>query len=200
MHPRTQAIWGDIWKPTVEKSPTNATSVTMPLLGQVIWGHIWIHTVEKSRRNATNVIMPLIVQAIWVNIWKCTVEKSQTNAINVTRLLPMHIIWGHICKHTVEKSQTNATNVTMPLLLQAIWGDIWKHTVERKCYFICRYPLPIVTNKHCCFWHLYIHCCLADVLGSGFLQLRKKMSGQIGRSSECYSALCTRFRRKMVYS
>ena len=40
MHPLMQAIWGHIWKHTVEKSQTNATSVTMLLLGQTSWEHI----------------------------------------------------------------------------------------------------------------------------------------------------------------
>ena len=95
------AIWGLIWKRTVEKSQTNATNVNMHPVMQALWGHIWKHTVEKSQTNATNVTMPLLRQAIWGNIWK----------------------------RTVEKSQTNATNVTLPLLVQAIWGHIWKRTV-----------------------------------------------------------------------
>ena len=47
MHSIRQAIWGDVWKSTVEKSQTSATSVNMHHLGQAIWGHIWKHTVEK---------------------------------------------------------------------------------------------------------------------------------------------------------
>ena len=90
-----------------------------------IWGHIWKRTVEKRPTNATNVIMPLLRQAIWGDIWKHTVEKSQTNAPNVTLHPLRQSIWGHIWKHTVEKSQTNATNVTLPLLRQSIWGHIW---------------------------------------------------------------------------
>ena len=54
----------------------------MPLLRQAIWGHIWKHTVEKSQRNATNVTLPLLGQALWGDILKHTVEKSQTNATN----------------------------------------------------------------------------------------------------------------------
>ena len=36
-----EAIWGYIWKHTVEKSQTNVTDVTMPLLMQAIWGDTW---------------------------------------------------------------------------------------------------------------------------------------------------------------
>ena len=57
MLPIMHAIWGDIWKGTVEKSQTNAANVTMPPHGQAIWGDIWKHTVKKSQTNATSVIM-----------------------------------------------------------------------------------------------------------------------------------------------
>ena len=116
MHLLIQAIWGAIWKHTVEKSQTNATNVTLPLLRQAIWGDIWKHTVEKSQTNATNVTLHPLMQALWGHIWKRTVEKSQTNATNVTLHPLRQAIWGHIWKHTVEKSQTNAINVTLPLL------------------------------------------------------------------------------------
>ena len=112
------------------KNQTNATCVIIHLLMQAIWGHIWKCTVEKSQTNATSAIMHPFRQAIWGDIWKCTVEKSQTDATNVTMHPLMHGIWGHIWKRTVEKSQINVTNVTMPLLWQAIWGDIWKCMVS----------------------------------------------------------------------
>ena len=44
---------------------TNATNMTMPLLMQAIWGHIWKRTVEKSQTNAVSVIMHVLGQAIW---------------------------------------------------------------------------------------------------------------------------------------
>ena len=40
MLPIMHAIWGDIWKGTVEKSQTNATSVIMHSLMQAFWGYI----------------------------------------------------------------------------------------------------------------------------------------------------------------
>ena len=43
MHPLRQTIWGHIWKHTVEKGQTNATSAA-------IWGHIWKHTVVKNQK------------------------------------------------------------------------------------------------------------------------------------------------------
>ena len=46
-----QAHWGHMRKCTVEKSQTNATNVTLHLLGQTIWGDIWKHTVAKNQIN-----------------------------------------------------------------------------------------------------------------------------------------------------
>ena len=39
-HPHMQAMWWDIWKPTVEKSQTNATNATLHPFKQAIWGTI----------------------------------------------------------------------------------------------------------------------------------------------------------------
>ena len=50
MHLIGKALWGHIWKHTVEKSLTNATNVTMHPPRQVIWGHIWKHTGERSNK------------------------------------------------------------------------------------------------------------------------------------------------------
>ena len=63
---------------------TNVTNLTMHLLSQAIWGHIWKYTVEKSQTSAANVTLPLLGQMIWRGFWKRTVEKRQTNAINIT--------------------------------------------------------------------------------------------------------------------
>ena len=66
---------------------TNVSNVTLHLLIQAIWGHIWKCTVEKSQTDATNVTMPLLRQVIWGDIWKHTVEKSQTNVIQLLIIL-----------------------------------------------------------------------------------------------------------------
>ena len=36
LHPLMQEVYGDIWKPTIEKSHISAANVTMPALIQVI--------------------------------------------------------------------------------------------------------------------------------------------------------------------
>ena len=41
----------------MEKNQTNAANVTMNYLGQAIWGDIWKRTLEKSQTNVTNVIV-----------------------------------------------------------------------------------------------------------------------------------------------
>ena len=43
---------------------------------QAIWGHIWKRTVEKSQMNATNVTLHPHRQEIWGDIWKSTVGKN----------------------------------------------------------------------------------------------------------------------------
>ena len=65
---------GNIWEHTVEKSQTNATSVTLHLLMQAIWGLIWKHTLGKKRSNATIVIMHPLRDVIWGDIWKPTTK------------------------------------------------------------------------------------------------------------------------------
>ena len=49
LHLLLQAISGDIWKHTEEKSQTNTTNKTMYPRVQTIWGHIWKHTVKRSK-------------------------------------------------------------------------------------------------------------------------------------------------------
>jgi len=88
----------------METSQTNATNVTLLLLGQAIWGHIWKRTVGKIKTNATNVTLHPFRQAIWGDTWECTVEKSQTNATNVTLHLLGQAIWGHTCYTKIPKN------------------------------------------------------------------------------------------------
>ena len=77
-------IWLDIWKPTVEKSQTNAANVTLHLLGLTFWGHIWEYTVVKSQTNAADATLHPFILALWGHIWEYTVEKSQTIATSVS--------------------------------------------------------------------------------------------------------------------
>ena len=51
----------------------------MHFLKQAIWGNIWKHTVEESPTNATNVTTAPQIDVISLDIWKTTQEKSQTS-------------------------------------------------------------------------------------------------------------------------
>ena len=151
-------FWGKQFEDTFENPQTNATkNMIMPFPLQAVWGHIWKRTVVKSQTNATSVTMPLLVQVFWGHICKRTVGKRQTNATNATmtqaggfrKLLKTHsghksskcnqcigcicltcefatmlaliqLDWGHIWKRTLEESQTSVINVTMLPLTQAI--------------------------------------------------------------------------------
>ena len=58
--------------------------------------HIWKYTLEKSRTNATSVSLAAMIQVLWGLIWNYTEEKSQTNATSATTFPLKQSIWGHI--------------------------------------------------------------------------------------------------------
>ena len=147
MHPQRQAIWGNIWKHTVEKSQTNATSVTLYLLGQTSWGHIWKRTVEKSQTNASNA---------WEKSKKCNhCDYASSRAANLRRHLKTHsgeklnkcsqcdyascdagTLRRHLKTHNGEKQMKpmwlcllcpKFRMMAICHLRQTPWGLIWKH-------------------------------------------------------------------------
>ena len=150
MHLLMQALWGHILKHTLEKSQTNATSVSMHPMMQAIWGYIWKRTVEKNQTYATNVTMPLLHLRTHFKIHsgeksnkcnQCDFASSYASALRT-----------HLKIHSGEKSKCNQcdyassdasnlrthlkthsgekpNNVTMPPLRQALWGH--KFTVEK---------------------------------------------------------------------
>ena len=61
MHHLRQAVWGDIWKCTLEKSETNATSAIMLPLNQAIWGHIWKDTIEKNCITIYDILLSISI-------------------------------------------------------------------------------------------------------------------------------------------
>ena len=105
MLPLMQAIWGDIWKCTMVKSQTNATSVIMHPPMQAFWRDIWIHTVAKSQTSAANVTLHPLRQAVWRYIWRPTVEKNQTNVTSVDLHALIQVLWGDIWKDTMGKNR-----------------------------------------------------------------------------------------------
>ena len=81
----------------LNKSKTNATNVTLPLLWHGVWRIIWKCTVEKSQTNATYATMNPLIKAIWGNIWKRTVEK-------VKQMQPRRLFWDeHHLKNHMNK-------------------------------------------------------------------------------------------------
>ena len=105
----------------------------MALLEQAIWGHIWKRTVEKSQTNATSVIMHPLEQEVWGDIWKRTVEKSHTIATSVAMHPPVQTNWGCIWEHTVEKSKCKCNQCDYWLcdLLQTPWRDMTQWSGEK---------------------------------------------------------------------
>ena len=81
LYPIRQAIWGDVFKDSVEKSQTNGTSVIIHLLVHTIWRHIWKHTMEKLNKwnqcgfasSRENNLIRKVKQmlAMWLCIWRC---------------------------------------------------------------------------------------------------------------------------------
>ena len=67
-----------------EKNQTNVTNATMPPLLHAIWGGIWKRTVEKNQTSATSATLHQSKLTIWGSIWKRTVEKNQTSATSAT--------------------------------------------------------------------------------------------------------------------
>ena len=166
MHPQTQAIWGNIWKSTVEKRQTNAINANMHLLMQAIWGRIWKYTVEKSETNATSVIIHLVMLKPWGDIWKLTVEKNQTNETSTTLHPPREKCLEDAIKNknkqnfflfplTVQLTQKYDEQITRNLLFTSLyffWGlpgtsvVLYSYTHSQLLNF-----LIIQTNQGCLY-------------------------------------------------
>ena len=136
---------GSFENTTMEKSWTNAISVTMHLPKHAIWRLIWKHTMEKIQTNPISVTLLLLEQAISEHIENTQWTKVK-NATFVTMHLLIQAIWGLIWKHTVEVSQTNATSVTMHLPKHTILRLIWKHT-DTGWFFLLVTPRKVLNME-----------------------------------------------------
>ena len=105
LHLYRQAIWGHIWKLTLEK---NIQIQSMRLC--ICSGRQFKETVEKNVQMQPFVTLHLFMQAIWENIWKLPQVKSRSNAINATFHLFRQAIWENIWKLPQVKSLSNAIN------------------------------------------------------------------------------------------
>ena len=94
--------WCKCEKPEENKWQCHKIKQMQPMspLEKAIWGDIWKRTVEKNEINANNVTLDLLRWAIWVNISKCTAEKNQTNSTNATISPVGKTFWGNIWKRT----------------------------------------------------------------------------------------------------
>ena len=147
-----------IWKRTVDNSQTNASNVNMHLLMQAIWGDIWKRTMQpmclcpfplqkcnlcdfaSSRANNLRAHLKTHTGEKSNKCSQCDYASSRSG--NSMTHFKMHSEeksnkcnqWDYACsdpsamrkhvKDTVEISHTNATNVTLRLLLQVVWGHI----------------------------------------------------------------------------
>ena len=68
MYPRVQTIWGHIWKHTVKRSKKCNLCDEKSRMNY-LRAHLK-HILDKSQTNATNATMPLLRQVIWGDIWK----------------------------------------------------------------------------------------------------------------------------------
>ena len=149
MHLCTQTVWEDIWKPTLEKSRSNATNATSDLFTQTIWEHIWnsqwrkvvqmqlcICSDSQFEKTFENSILRKIVQMqpTWLasvhsddlrKHLKTHTGKSHWNATNATMHLFWQAMWEDIWKLTLEKNRSYATNATSHMFTQTIWENIW---------------------------------------------------------------------------
>ena len=172
MHRPMQVLWRHIWKHTVEKSQTNATSVIMHPLRQAIWGHIWERTAEKSQTNATSVTMHPLRQVVWGDIWEHTVEKKTI----LLKVQPVWIclFWSKQLEETFEDTQWRKVKQMQPMWLcifsgsqfegpseetQLQFGDnlnifvnIWMYTIS-VCVWHKLYQFIEISPRSKFIWH-----------------------------------------------
>ena len=146
-----QAIWGHIWKLTLEKKRTNATNATLHLFGQTIWGDIWksiqmqpmrlcictgrqfeTHLKTHSGEKADKCNQCHFASVRADNLRRQLKKKNVWMQPFATLHLFRQAIWVNIWKLPQVKNCSNAINATMHLYRQAIWGHIWKLTLEKK--------------------------------------------------------------------
>ena len=153
MHLCTQTVWEDIWKPTLEKSRSNATNATSDLFTQTIWEHIWnsqwrkvvqmqlcICSDSQFEKTFENSILRKIVQMqpTWLaSVHSDDLRKHLKTHTGIKSLKCNQCDYAPVLagnwkrKLTLEKNCSNSTNATSHLFTQTIWENIWKLTLEK---------------------------------------------------------------------
>ena len=145
-----QAIWGYIWKYTVEKSWVNATNVIMHSRGRIIWRHIWKHTMESNKCEKCN-FASYDVSGLRVHLRthsgvkshkcnQCDHVSSRAGHLRThlktlwRKLKPMWLcsLWGRRVEETHSKtnSQTSVINLVLHHMMQVDYVYIREYTVE----------------------------------------------------------------------
>ena len=90
--------------------PKNATNANMPFLGQAIWGDLWKSTMEKSRTNATCVTLHPLGHAIWGHIWKTYWRKvKKCNECDLASF-QANILTRHLNRYSVNIHRWEKSN------------------------------------------------------------------------------------------
>ena len=92
----------------------NATNVNFHLLGQAIWGYIWKHTVKKRQTNATSVTFHFLILVNCENTQEFT-KKSQTKMKKLSINSVYYLIsLKALFVNTNAKSEIRSTRLRKP--------------------------------------------------------------------------------------
>ena len=99
------------------------------MLMHAIWGCIWKYTVEQILIIEANVTLILFMQAIWKFAYKCSaVQKRQTKSMNVYIAIDFTLLDLFQVDFYYYSS---ATTENMLPLKQYIWENVWKYTSKQ---------------------------------------------------------------------
>ena len=137
LHPRMQAIWGDIWKHTVENSKKNSINASMHrsilicrvcIAGDLMM-HLQTHTGEKSHKCDQCAFASSQAGHLRIHLKTHTVEKE--NICNQCDHACSSNLRTHIKMHSGEKSHKCKQCGFAFTGAGSFYGNIWKHTVEK---------------------------------------------------------------------
>ena len=129
-------MWGDIWKPTVEKSQTNATSVIMHLLMQdtfknpqwlcILWSKHFEETFKKTQWGKVKQMQPVWSCILWFKQFENTFENAQWRKIKQMQPRCQQLVVGK--KYGISKKHIFCQTVWQ----NNNWGKCPIECVERE--------------------------------------------------------------------